>query len=185
MCVIKSMKNKMVMKSKISSVFFGAYLFLVVLSLFMGGLWLINTQVAFICSMIIILASFFSYKGMIEKRLERGEIGDDRELLDTIDDKYGLYDSDEEIKDKELSKEEFAKLYKEQRAKNRGMKQTFTNLFKSGRGLFNPIRLLSYALLCVAILFLIRHELFSAIPFLVGVGAVPLASIAIGFFIDK
>lgn len=183
MCVIKSMKNKMVMKSKISSVFFGAYLFLVVLSLFMGGLWLINTQVAFICSMIVVLASFLSYRGMIFKRLESGEIGDDRELLDTIDDKYGLYESDKEIKEAELSKEEFAKLYKEQRKKSGGLKQTFTNLFRSGRGLFSPIRLIAYALLCVAMLFLIRNEFFSAIPFLIGVGVVPLASVVLALFI--
>ncbi len=171
------------MKSKISFVYLGAYIFLILLSIFMGGLWLINTQVAFICSMIIIFASFLSYKGMIEKRLENGEIGEDRELLDTIDDKYGLYESEDEIKEKELSKEEFVKLYKEERKKSGGIKQTFSNLFKSGRGVFNPFRLISYVLLCVAMLFLIRNELFSAIPFLVGIGAVPISSIVLGFFL--
>ena len=58
----------------------------------MGDLLLINTQVAFVCSMIIIFASFFSYKDMIEKRLENGEIPEERDELDKIDDKYGLFD---------------------------------------------------------------------------------------------
>ena len=171
------------MTSKVSFVYLGASLFLILLSLFMGGKWLINTQVAFICSMIIIFASFLSYKGMIEKRLENGEIPETRDELDKIDDKYGLFDEDENIEEKELSKEEFVKLYKEERKKSSGIKQTFSNLFKSGRGVFNPFRLIAYTLLCVAMLFLIRQELFSAIPFLVGIGAVPISSLVLGFFL--
>lgn len=171
------------MKSKISLVYLGAYVFLLILSIFMGGLWLINTQVAFICSMIIIFASFLSYKGMIEKRLENGEIPEEKDELDKIDDKYGLFDEDESIKEKELSKEEFVKLYKQERKKSSGIKQSFSNLFKSGRGVFNPFRLIAYVLLCVSMLFLIRNELFSAIPFLIGIGAVPVSSLVLGLFL--
>ncbi len=120
------------MKSKISLVYIGASLFLIFISLIMGDLWLINTQVAFICSMIVVFSSFLSYKGMIEKRLESGEIPQERDEFDKIDDKYGLFDED--IEEKELSKEEFVKLYKEERKKSSSIKQTFSNLFKSGRG---------------------------------------------------
>ncbi len=149
----------------------------------MGGLWLINTQVAFICSMVIVFASFLSYRGMIEKRLENGEIPEERDELDKIDDKYGLFDEDENMEAKDLSKEEFVKLYKEERKKSGGIKQTFSNLFKSGRGVFNPIRLKSYVLLCISMLFLIKNELFSAIPFLVGISAVPISSMVLGFLL--
>ena len=173
------------MKTKVSFVYLGASVFLILLSLFMGDLWLINTQVAFICSMIIIFASFLSYKGMIEKRLENGEIPDEVDELDKIDDKFGLFNEEENIEEKELSKEEFVKLYKEERKKSSGIKQTFSNLFKSGKGVFNPFRLIAYALLCMAMLFLIRNELFSAIPFLVGIGAVPISSIVLGLFLRK
>ena len=169
------------MKSRVSFVYLGATLFLILLSLVMGGLWLINTQVAFICSMIVVFSSFLSYKGMIEKRLESGEIPQERDELDKIDDKYGLFD--ENIEEKELTKEEFVKLYKEERKKNSGLKQTFSNLFKSGRGVFNPFRLIAYAFLCVAMLFLIRNDLFSAVPFLVGITAVPVSSIILGLFL--
>lgn len=169
------------MKSKISLVYIGASLFLIFISLIMGDLWLINTQVAFICSMIVVFSSFLSYKGMIEKRLESGEIPQERDELDKIDDKYGLFDED--IEEKELSKEEFVKLYKEERKKSSSIKQTFSNLFKSGRGVFNPFRLIAYALLCVAMLMLIRNDLFSAVPFLVGITAVPVSSLVLGFFL--
>lgn len=173
------------MKTKVSFVYLGASLFLILLSLFMGDKWLINTQVSFICSMIIIFASFLSYKGMIERRLENGEIPDEVDELDKIDDKFGLFREDENIEAKELSKEEFVKLYKEERKKSSGIKQTFSNLFKSGKGVFNPFRLIAYALLCIAMLFLIRNELFSVIPFLVGIGAVPISSLVLGMFLRK
>ncbi len=169
------------MKSKISLVYIGASLFLIFISLIMGDLWLINTQVAFICSMIVVFSSFLSYKGMIEKRLESEEIPQERDEFDKIDDKYGLFDED--IEEKELSKEEFVKLYKEERKKSSSIKQTFSNLFKSGRGVFNPFRLIAYALLCVAMLMLIRNDLFSAVPFLVGITAVPVSSLVLGFFL--
>ena len=171
------------MKSKISFVYLGASVFLILLSLFMGGKWLINTQVAFICSMIVVFASFLSYKGMIEKSLEDGAIPEEIDELDKIDDKFGLFREDEDIEAKELSKEEFVKLYKEERKKSSGIKQTFSNLFKSGKGVFNPFRLIAYAFLCVTMLFLIRNELFSAIPFLVGIGAVPISSLVLGLFL--
>ncbi|WP_051505435.1 hypothetical protein [Sulfurospirillum arcachonense] len=171
--------------NKISFVYIGANIFLIFLSLFMGGLWLINTQVAFICSMLIIFASFISYKGMVEKRLENGEITQERDLLDKIDDKYELFDEDEQANESQMSKEEFVKFYKQERKKNGGLKQTFSNLFKSGRGVFNPFRLGSYVVLCIAMMFLIRQELFSALPFLVGVGAVPISSLVLGFFVRE
>lgn len=169
------------MKSKGFFVYLGADIFLIVLSLFMGGLWLINTQVAFICSMLVVFASFLSYKGMIEKRLENGEIPDERDELDKIDDKFGLFEEDEE--NLELSKEEFVKYYKEQRKKSSNIKQSFSNLFKSGRGVFNPFRLIAYVFLCIAMLLLIKNNLFSAIPFLVGIGALPISSIVFGFLV--
>jgi len=184
MFAIKNMKMMMT-KTKVSFVYIGTSVFLIILSLFMGGLWLINTQVAFICSMLIIFASFLSYKGMIERKLENGEIPEERDELDKIDDKYCLFDEKENIEQKELGKEEFVKLYKEEKRKNAGFKQSFSNLFKSGRGIFNPFRLGAYIFLCLAILFLIKQELFAALPFLVGIGAVPISSLFLGFIVKE
>ena len=174
----KSIKIKMkMMMNKIGLVYLLADIFLIVISLFMGGLWLINTQVAFISSMLVIFASFFSYKGMVKKRLEDGDIPKERELLDKIDDKFELFEDEKQIKADEISKKEFVKLYKEERKKRGGFKMTLANLFKSKRGIFNPIRLLAYAFLVIAMLVLIRQELFLAIPFMVGITAIPLASL--------
>jgi len=166
---IKTINTKMMMKIRLSFVYIFADVVLIIFSFFMGGLWLINTQVAFICSMLIVFASFLSYKGMIEKRLESGDLGDDRDLLDQIDDKYELFDDEKEIA-QDLSAEEFKELYKEERAKLGGAKRSFFNLVKSWSGALSIFRLLSYGILFVAILFLIRKELFEPIAFLVGIG---------------
>ncbi len=175
----------MIVRIKASFVYLGASICLILLSLFMGDLWLINTQVAFICSMIIVFASFLSYKGMIEKRLEDGEIPEQRDELDKIDDKHELFSEEENIEEKELSKEEFVALYKKERKKSSDIKQSFSNLFRSGRGVFNPFRLIAYAFLCFAMLFLIHNGLFLPIAFLVGIGAVPLSSMVFGFLIRE
>lgn len=41
---------------------------LILISLFMGGFWLINTQVAFICSMLIIFASFYGFQKAVNAK---------------------------------------------------------------------------------------------------------------------
>jgi len=183
MSATKNTNNKMMMSKTVPFVYLGADILLIVISIIMGGLWLINTQVAFICSMIIVFASFLSYKGMIEKRLETGQIPDEVDELDKIDDKFGLFDERKNLEQEELSKEEFVKLYKEEKKKTTGFKRSLLNLFKSGRGVFNPFRLLAYIFLCISMLFLIKHNLFSIFPFLVGISMVPVSSMVLGVFL--
>lgn len=171
----------MTTKIKISIAYIVTDLFLIIVSLFMGNLWIINTQVAFICSMLIVFASFFSYKSMVDKRLHAGDIGDDRDLLDSIDDKYELYDDDAN----EISNEEFKKVYKEERAKTTGIKKSFINLLQSWSGALSLFRIISYGILFISILLLIKKELFEPIAFLVGIGAIPVSSLLISFLIKN
>lgn len=57
--------------------------FLIAFSLYMGGYWLINTQCAFILSMLITYSSFYGYKSMILKKSEML----DRDILEEDEDK--------------------------------------------------------------------------------------------------
>lgn len=61
---------------------------LILISLFMGGFWLINTQVAFIASMLIIFASFYSFQ----------------KAVNTKSPQFKDEDFSEEIEDKEIIK---------------------------------------------------------------------------------
>lgn len=160
-----------------SYAYMGADVFLIALSSYMGGLWLLNTQAAFICSMLITYASFFSYKKMIDKRVEGGEKIKEQDPLDKIDDPYELFeDENEEELTEELSVEEFKALVKEEKKKVGNLKQSGKNFFTSMTGMLSPYRLLSYGFLFLTFLYLTRHDWFDAIPFLLGLAIVPIVS---------
>ncbi len=119
--------------------------FLIAISLYMGELWLLNTQVAFICSMLILFASFYGYKKAIMTKVPMVEL--DAE--------------DEEFEDKEIIKKT---------KKEAGVLKTT----------FSPMRLFAYALLVLSFLYLNRHGYLQIMPFLLGLGILPLGSLALG-----
>ncbi len=159
---------------KLSFVYLIADFLLIALSIYFGGLWLLNTQVAFVLSMIITFASFFSYKVMIEKRIEEGDKREYRDFYDELDDAYNLYEDENDPKTKV---EEITKTKVEKKS---GFYRMFANLASSISGALSLYRLLSYILLIVVILYMIRHEVFSPIAFFVGISVVPIASL-VGF----
>ena len=78
----------------------------------------INIQVAFLSSLFVILGSTFSYNKMVQNQIDiKMADNGQRELLDTIEDPYELYDDEpinnapiEELDLKEIVKEEKAKI---------------------------------------------------------------------------
>ncbi len=158
---------------KLSFVYLIADFLLIAVSIYLGGLWLLNTQVAFILSMIITFASFFSYKVMIEKRIEAGDKREYRDFYDELDDAYNLYE--DKIDSKNRAEEITEKVEKKS-----SFYRMFANLASSISGALSLYRLLSYLLFVVVILYMIRHEVFSPIAFFVGISVVPIASL-IGF----
>jgi hypothetical protein len=138
---------------------------LIVLSAFMGKFWLLNTQVAFICSTLITLASFYSYKRSINKRIDMGDNGIYKDSYDELEDPYNLF---EEEADK-----------KEKQAKKKGGAVTYViKGFASGiGGALNIYRIVAYGILIVSFLYLNRHNLFNPIPFFLGLSVVPIASL--------
>lgn len=171
------------MNSKISRSYLIVDGVLILLSLYMGGLWLLNTQVAFICSMLILFASFLSYRGLVQKRLENEEFSYERDELDAIDDKHELFEEEPQVK--ELSAAEIKKVLKEEKANNSGLKNSFLNLFKTLSGALSVYRLLAYGILCIAILVLINKSVFEPFAFLLGLSVLPLGTVFAGFTSDK
>jgi len=157
---------------RFSYVYLGANLVLIGVSSFMGGLWLLNTQVAFICSMLITFSSFYAYGRMVNKRLDSGNVVLEEEKDE--DDPYGLYvpDNDEEPKD-------FKSMVKEEKAKLKSKGNHTRNTLRSLSGLFFPYRLVAYGFLVIAFLYLKRQELFEVVPFLLGLAVVPLSSLVL------
>ena len=144
---------------------------LIMISLFQGGNWLINSQLAFLSSLLVTLASYFSYKRVVEKRIAlENEHYDDRDALEKIDDPFDLYSKEvvDEAKD-------FQEVIKEERAKVTSLKQTASNLAKTAGGVFSPFRLGAYLFLFVAFLYLVNNQLFYVWAYVSGLFVVPLS----------
>jgi len=144
-------------------------LLVILLSLIQGGEWLLNTQIAFVCSLLITLASFRSYHTFVTRRVDAGLIPDDKF------DKY-YEDDQEEDDEKENVTPRVAKV---------GFKQSFQNLALSYKSALSLYRILSYGVLFLAVLFLIRHDNLDAIAFFVGLSVVPLSSFLSVLFVKK
>ena len=143
---------------------------LIMISLYQGGNWLINSQLAFLSSLLVTLASYFSYKRVIEKRVAlEAESFDDRDMMDKIDDPYDLY-GEEIVEDTE---KDFQEVIKEERAKVTSVKQTGINLAKTAAGAFSPFRLGSYLFLFMAFLYLVNNHLFYIWAYVSGLFVVP------------
>ncbi len=117
---------------------------LILLSLFMGEFWLLNTQLAFICSMFIVFASFYGYKNMVQSS------------------QVGLEDLELDEDDKDIIKKT----------------KKLTNPLKSA---FSPLRLFSYFVLVICFLWLNRQGYLQIMPFLLGLGILPVSSLFLGF----
>ncbi|WP_238099179.1 hypothetical protein [Sulfurospirillum diekertiae] len=141
----------------------------ILLSLIQGGEWLLNTQIAFVCSLLITLASFRSYHTFVTRRVDARLIPDDKF------DKY-YEDDQEEDDEKENVTPRVAKV---------GFKQSFQNLALSYKSALSLYRILSYGVLFLAVLFLIRHDNLDAIAFFVGLSVVPLSSFLSVLFVKK
>ncbi len=59
--------------------------------------WLINSQIGFISSSLIMFASIISYRNMVQARVDMGMVvaEDNRDTLDKIEDPFDLYSEDD------------------------------------------------------------------------------------------
>jgi len=89
----------------------------VIATYFISFSFYINTQVAYLSSLFVILGSSFAYRKMVQNQVDSKAIEEKRDLLDEIEDPYELYDDEpinnapvEELNLKEIVKEERAKI---------------------------------------------------------------------------
>jgi len=169
---IKNTNNpKMMMKtttSKLFSLYILGDMLVLVFAWMQGGDWLLNTQVAFVCSLLITLASFRSYQRFVERRVDAGLIPED---------KYEQFYTEDETEDEEAKQEI--------KPSKIGFKQSFQNLALSYKSALSLYRIVAYGVLFVAVLFLIRHDQLDAVAFFIGLSVVPLASIVSVLFVKK
>lgn len=186
-------KNIMTMKinqslKNFALVFIVLDLCLVVYSLvFNTQIWLLNTQVAFISSLFITIASFLSYKKNIEGRLSNLDLSkqinaEQRDKVDEIDDPYDLYTEYEEIPEDELTPEKIKEIISDEKAKVK--KNSLKNTIFSATGFLSVYRVLGYATLVLGFFALNNNKLFIPVAFIIGLGIVPIG-VLLSKLLDK
>ena len=147
-------------------------LFLLAFSIYKGEGWVINSQLAFLSSLLISVSSFFAYRKNVLSKLKKGDIPitDERDELDKIDDKFDLFSEEEE----ERSPQEISRIIKEEKRKRKGFKNTLLSLKTSLPSFLSPLRFLAYLFLIGAFFYLNRHHLLNVFAFLSGLFVVPL-----------
>ena len=174
---IVTMKTKDTIIS-FAKVFFVIDLCLIIYSfIFQDWFWFLNSQVAFIGSLLITIASFLSYKRNVQNRLSNLDsskqmTSEDRDKIDEIDDPYDLYTEYEEIPEEQLTPQKIKEILQEEKSKVK--KNSFKNTIFSAGGFVSIYRIIGYAALVFGFFALNNNKLFLPIPFLIGLGIVPL-----------
>ena len=131
---------------------------IIVLSFFLGGVpYLVNTQIGFISSSLVMLGSMKSYHSMVEGRLNVGSIPDDeRDTLDKLEDPYDLYDDEKNRNDEEKTLQEVVKEERENLKKHR---RSFVETTKDSKAAFSFYRLGAYILLILGFFYLNNNKI--------------------------
>ncbi|MCT7582657.1 hypothetical protein [Aliarcobacter butzleri] len=143
---------------------------------FQNKLWLLNTQIAFISSLLITIASFVSYKKNIQNRLSNFDYskiskGEDRDKIDEIDDPYDLYTEYEEIPENELTAEKIKEIINDEKSKVK--RNSVKNTIFSASGFLSIYRIFGYIILIFGFFVLNNNKIFMPIAFIIGLGIVP------------
>ena len=134
--------------------------------------FLLNTQLAFISSLLIVMGSFYGYKKVVQKR--SATPGPD--TIDQIEDRFGLYEEESPQEAKELFERE------KERVKKGGALKHF---FSTSSAFFSPYRLIGYGVLALMVLWLIGRGIFEPLSFLLGLAIVPVGTMLYALFVAK
>jgi hypothetical protein len=134
----------------------------------------INEQVDTISSFLVILATSYTHKKLVLRKVHNGAYVDDRYFLDKIDDTHGLYDQVEEDEEKD-----FKTIIKEEKKKvkilnKEGLKQGI-------KGSFSLLRLGAYILLAFGFIGLQNNALLNLWYYLPSL----MVGIVLGGYITK
>lgn len=149
------------MFAKVAGVYAIFWLLLLVAGLFVDNKFIISSQVAFFCAILILTISYKSYKSKVFKKLKLKQ----QEIEQT-----------NQEQDKEITLQS-----EKERLKANKPKLKDLNLSTA----FVPYRLLAYILLAVGFISLKNHELLSISGFLIGLSAMPIATLCFGILQNK
>ena len=134
-----------------------ADLLLAVVAFVAGGVpALASSQVGFFSSLLVVAASFGSYRRMVRQRLAVGMAAPEtRDSIDRMEDPYGLYDDEEPGNGEgEETAENFREIVREEKARLKKSRRSPARVARDAVPAFSPWRLGAYALLVLGFFFL-------------------------------
>ncbi len=129
---------------------------------------LYNTQIGYITSALVMVASILSYGRMVNARVEHNiiTIDDSKDVIDKLEDPYDLYSEDviyEEEKD-------FIETVKEEKKKLKENKRSLYQTIKDTKAALSIYRLGAYAILILGFLYLNRQSLLHIPSYIISLG---------------
>ncbi len=133
---------------------------------------LYNTQIGYISSTLVLVASIVSYRRMVNARVEHKiiTVDDSKDVIDKLEDPYDLYSEDvveEEEKD-------FALTIKEEKKKLKENRRSVYQTLKDTKAALSVYRLGAYAVLVLGFLYLNRHGLLHIPSYILALGIPPV-----------
>ncbi len=175
-------KTRTRMKSisiKILKVLLGVDLLLLIGALLFGNAnWAYNTQVGFITSTLVMVASVISYRRMVNTRVEHGIVtmDDSKDVIDKLEDPYDLY-SEEVVA--EEPEEDLATVVKEEKKKLKENKRSLGQTLKDTKAALSIYRLAAYGLLILGFMYLNRQGLLHIPSYLLALSLPPMIIVII------
>ena len=130
--------------------------------------WLVNSQVAFVSSSLVMLGSMKSYKNMVKQRLAgvtSVSTYNERDTIDKLEDPYDLFD--DEPKKEEEEEKTLQEIVKEERANLKKNRRSILQSTKDAKASFSFYRLGAYALLVFGFFYLNSNHFLKLMPYLI------------------
>ena len=127
-----------------------------------------NTQIGYITSTLVMVASILSYRRMVNARVKHNIVtmDDSKDVIDKLEDPYDIY-SEDVVEDEE---KDFAATVKEEKKKLKENRRTVYQTIKDTKAALSIYRLGAYALLILGFLYLNRQGLLHIPSYIISLG---------------
>jgi hypothetical protein len=155
----------------------------------MGGMWMVNTQVAYLTSSLVMGASMFSYARMVRRQLDDGALldVDERDTLDKLEDPYDLYGEESlepPVPDEAVDADTLKAAIQDEKARLKSQRRSIGQTLRDSRASMSVYRLVAYGLLVFGFFYLNGNHLFRILPYIIGLG-IPIAVVVVTLMTHK
>lgn len=128
---------------------------------------LYSMQIGYITSTMVMIASIFSYRRMVNGRIEQNLItlDDERDTIDQLEDPYDLYSQTPMDENQTL-----AQTINEEKQKMKAARRSLYQTLQDSKGALSIYRLIGYGFLILGFFFLNRHGLLDIVSYIIALG---------------